>query len=351
MTARTSIVAAGVVALLLVPVGAQAQDGSGNGSIVPWLAAVGVGLSVLLFAILFAGLGLRAIERDVRGRLGTYARTSAEGLGWLGRIPGFRWLARSAEEAAARRGVLDAVGASLERAGLPLRPGEGLAVAVGISVLAGLLFGVGTRNLLVGLGVGALGIVVVVMGTQAAAAREQRRFEQQMPDTLNLIASSLRAGYSLLQAVEAVADESRQPTRREFGRALSEIRLGQSVTVSLRRLAHRMGSVDFEWTVMAIEIQAEVGGNLAEVLQNAAETIVLRTRLRRDVRAMTAEGRISAVVLLALPFALLGFLWATNRDYLDPLLDSTLGRVALVGAGVLLVVGILWIRKIVDIKA
>jgi tight adherence protein B len=112
----------------------------------------------------------------------------------------------------------------------------------------------------------------------------------------------------------------------------------------------RTQSNDFEWAVMAIEIQREVGGNLAEVLQTVADTMRARNRLKGEIRALTAEGRISALVLGALPFVLFGFLWATNREYLQPLLDSVFGQIA-IGVGILLMAGgLFWLKKIVDIE-
>ncbi len=101
---------------------------------------------------------------------------------------------------------------------------------------------------------------------------------------------------------------------------------------------------------MAIEIQREVGGNLAEVLQTVADTMMARNRLKGEIKALTAEGRISAIVLGSLPFFLAGFLWFNNRDYLQPLLDATLGRVAIVAGIVLMAGGIFWLRKIVNIE-
>jgi tight adherence protein B len=111
-----------------------------------------------------------------------------------------------------------------------------------------------------------------------------------------------------------------------------------------------MESVDFDWAVLAISIQREVGGNLAEVLQTAAETMLHRNRLRREMKALTAEGRISAIVLGALPVGLFLFLYSTNRDYLEPLFTSTAGIAAMVGALVLLGVGIFWLTRIVRIE-
>ena len=150
------------------------------------------------------------------------------------------------------------------------------------------------------------------MAVQTVARRERVKFENQLPDTLNLISTSLRAGYSLLQALEAVASESPEPTGREFGRAINETRLGRSPVDSLKDIAERMQSVDFDWAVLAISIQREVGGNLAEVLQTAAETMLHRNRLRREMKALTAEGRISAIVLSALPILLFAFLYFSN---------------------------------------
>ena len=123
-------------------------------------------------------------------------------------------------------------------------------------------------------------IVIVMSLIQFAGGREKRIFENQLPDTLILLATSLRAGYSLLQAVEAVASEAQEPTSREFGRAMAESRLGLGVVDGMRGIAQRMQSEDFGWAVMAIEIQREVGGNLAEVLQTVADTMRQRNRLR-----------------------------------------------------------------------
>ena len=119
---------------------------------------------------------------------------------------------------------------------------------------------------------------------------------------------------------------------------------------SLKDVAERMASQDFDWAVLAISIQREVGGNLAEVLQTVADTMLARNRLKGEIVALTAEGRISAIVLGSLPFALGIFLWFTNRDYLQPLLDATMGRIAIVVELLLMGAGIFWLKKIVDIE-
>ena len=144
--------------------------------------------------------------------------------------------------------------------------------------------------------------------------------------------------------------EAPNPTAREFGRAIVEARLGRQVVAALQGITTRTQSQDFEWAVMAIEIQREVGGNLAEVLQTVSETMRQRNRLKGEIRALTAEGRISAIVLGILPFAMGGFLWASNPEYIGTLFETTFGIVALIAGGLLMIGGGIWLRKIVNIE-
>ena len=129
------------------------------------------------------------------------------------------------------------------------------------------------------------------------ANRRRKQFLAQLPDMLQLLSGTLRAGYSLMQGVEAVSQEVGDPMGQELRRVVTEARLGRPLEEALDGVAERMDSPDFAWAVMAIRIQREVGGNLAELLMTVAETMTQRERLRRDVAALTAEGRISAIVL------------------------------------------------------
>lgn len=310
------------------------------------VAIVTGALAVVLFGVVFAGS--RSVERDLTGRLGSRAPVLRRSR-WTGRFNFLTRFAQGAEDAAERRGLLTAVNALLERANLPVRPGEALIGVLGLALIAGVGIGLLAKSLVMGALLGGLIVLAALAAIQSLAGRERRRFEEQLPDTLNLLATSLKAGYSLLQAVEAVAAESSQPTAREFGRAVSEIRLGANLTEAMGGVADRMGSIDYAWTVMAIDIQHEVGGNLAEVLTTAGDTIIARNRLRRDTRALTAEGRISAVVLTIVPIAITAFLFASNRDYLDPLFDTTAGRIGIGSALAAFVAGVFWLRRIVDI--
>ncbi|MDH3730632.1 MAG: type II secretion system F family protein [Acidimicrobiia bacterium] len=348
---RWTILGTVTLAAASLPTPALAQSTADSGSSTrPLLIGLAIAGVIFLLGLLLAGFGMSGGTSDVRSRLGRMARPVAN-KGWLAKVPFLGRFVIRAEEEARRRGVLDAVSSAVERAGIPMRSGEAIAAGLGLSALIGISVGAAAGNALGGIAAGAGGVIFVVVAIQALAARETRKFDEQLPDTLNLLGSSLRAGYSLLQAVEGVSKESAMPTSREFGRAVSDIRLGSTVSSALNGVANRMGSVDFEWVTMAIDIQTEVGGNLAEVLQTTGETIILRNRLRRDVHAMTSEGRISAIVLGILPFGLGAFLYVSNRDYLTPLFDTTEGRVGLAVAFGLLVAGIAWIRAIVNVEA
>jgi tight adherence protein B len=319
------------------------------------LGTAAVGLGIVFFIIILAGPGDEDGASAFRKRLQAYGRgrTAAPEeakRGFLSRIPGLSRFAASAEEAAQRRGLLSGINAVLEQANIPLRGGEALAAGLGLSVIAGVLAGLFTRSFIAA-GIGFLVVLLIVAAAiQFAGTREKRIFERQLPDTLTLLSTSLRAGYSLLQAVEAVAAEAPQPTAREFGRAIAEARLGRPVVDTMQAVADRMRSEDFKWAVMAIEIQREVGGNLAEVLQTVADTMRQRNRLKGEIRALTAEGRLSAIVLALLPIVLFAFLFTTNRGYLEPLFEEMAGLIA-IGAGLLLMgAGIYWLKKIVDIE-
>jgi tight adherence protein B len=315
------------------------------------IAALATGAALALFVWILFGRQEEEGGGAFAKRLAAYGRRGPqqeEKKTLLDRLPLLRKFSQRAEEEVKRRGLLSGVNSALEQANIPLSPGEAILAAVGVAFLLG-VFGWLFSGPVGGLVVFVLVILLVFGFINWAGSREKRKFEQQLPDTLVLLATSLRAGYSLLQAVEAVASEAPNPTAREFGRAIAEARLGRSVPEALQGITERTQSKDFEWAVMAIEIQREVGGNLAEVLQTVADTMLARNRLRGEIKALTAEGRISAFVLGALPFAMAGFLWVSNRDYLMPLLQETFGRIA-IGVGIVLMIGgIIWLRKIIDI--
>jgi tight adherence protein B len=174
-----------------------------------------------------------------------------------------------------------------------------------------------------------------------------RRFADQLGDTLQMLASGLRAGYGLGQCVDIVAKEAEEPTAEEFRRLTVESRLGRELDDGLRALAGRMQSVDLGWVVQAVEIHRQVGGDLAGVLDTVGNTIRDRNRVRRQVQAASAEGRLSAGVLFALPFGVGAITAVIHPDYMSVLTSSGIGLGMLVSGAVLMAVGGLWLRRIV----
>ena len=243
----------------------------------------------------------------------------------------------------------------LERADLPLRPGEWavLRVVAVVVALAGglLLMHGGSVSTLVG---AVLGVLVGVIGPglflKFAASHRANKFEGQLPDVLTLVASSLSTGFSLLQALDAVARDAAEPSGKEFSRALAETRIGADIDDSLAHMADRMDSTNMRWTGMAITIQRQVGGNLAETMRNTAATLRDREALRRHVRALSAEGRLSAYILIALPIGIFLYMLVVNKPYVELLWTNMIGIGMLVGGLISLVIGVFWMRKVVDVE-
>jgi len=238
----------------------------------------------------------------------------------------------------------------LEQANLPLRPAEALFFYAAGVALVGLAAVALAPSLAVGLIFAVLVAVAPVVVVRQLRKRRLKAFEAQLPDTLNLLAGSLRAGYSFLQGLEAVVRETSEPMARELRRVLAEARLGRPLEDALGDVAVRMESKDFDWSVMAIRIQREVGGNLAELLQTVAETMVARSRLRGEVRALTAEGRISGIIMGLLPVGLGLFMFTASPDYIDDLFSSVVGWSMVVGSVVMAAAGFAWIQKIIKIE-
>jgi len=314
------------------------------------IAAVAAGLGAfLILAILFGG-GRSQRDAAIAGRLGSYGQQEKKPSGIFGRFRFLRRAAASAEGYAEKRGDSRMIDRALEQANIPMRAGEAIIAALGLAMIIGLLVGLFAGSFLWGGLAGIIAVVGLYLYINGAASKERKKFANQLPEVLTLLATSLRAGYSIMQAIEAVAAEAPEPADREFGQAMNEIRLGRPMIEALGEIAVRMESQDFEWTVMAISIQREVGGNLAEVLQSTAETMMFRNRFRREVKALTAEGRISMYIMLGLPFAIGIVIFFVNPGYLTPLWTTVPGMASLGAASVAMVIGALIMRKIVDIE-
>ena len=251
---------------------------------------------------------------------------------------------------AERRGVLQRVEGMLERANLLLRAAEAIFFSLVAVLIVAVLAAAASGSIVIGVIVLIIAALVPPAVVFFLSDRRRAQFQEQLPDLLALLASTLRSGYSLMQGVEAAAQEVIEPTKRELQRVVTEARLGMPLEDALHNVSVRMASRDFEWAVMAIGIQRAVGGNLAELLDTVSDTMRARDRLRRDIKSLTAEGRVSAFVLGILPIAIGLVIYTLNSDYIQALFDRTLGLIMLGAAGVLMVVGFGWMYKIIDIE-
>ncbi len=306
-----------------------------------------LGLTVGAVAVFLAllVLGLVALPPDPRARL-TAARLSATHAVADRPTPSqiTQRMTTAAEEFLERRGQRQTLATTLEVAGISLRTGEYVLLA-GAATVVGSLAGLaltGPLGLLAALVIVPLAAWALVSGM---ADRRRTRFADLLPDNLQLLTSTLRSGYGLMQALDTLGREASEPARTEFRRVLLETRVGRDPSDALRALADRMRSEDFEWVVGAIDINRDVGGDLAVILDNVAETIRERQRLHRQVKTLTAEGRLSGYVLTALPPLLALAMIVINPGYIQRL-GSGVGLVMLGVGTVMLAVGWVWIRRL-----
>ncbi len=252
-------------------------------------------------------------------------------------------------ELAAKQGALVKVEKKLERADLPLRAAEAIFFYVSgatvVTILAIVVMGL--MGLIVG---GVVGFVLPMAVLNFLGARRQKQFNAQLPDMLSLLSGSLRAGYSLVQGVDAVSQEVDGPMGRELRRVMTEARLGRELEDALEASAERVQSNDFEWAIMAIRIQREVGGNLSELLMTVADTMVDRERLRRDVSTLTAEGKMSAIILGLMPIGLGGAMYSMNPEYMMVLFSNGLGKGIFAAGIVSALIGFAWMKKCITIE-
>ncbi len=181
-------------------------------------------------------------------------------------------------------------------------------------------------------------------------SKRKSKFEEQLPDTLQMLTGSMRAGHSLLRAIDASAQESDAPMSEELSRIINETRIGRDLKDSMIDVSKRTGSEDFSWISQAIEIHREVGGDLAEVLDHVGETIRDRNQIHRQVKALSAEGKMSAAVLMGLPVVLFFALIIINAQYAKTFTTTVPGFLMLGAAGVMLTAGGFWLSRLIKPK-
>ena len=238
----------------------------------------------------------------------------------------------------------------LERADMPLRASELLYICLGCGTLIGLVTAVLIASPVLALifmvGGGALPVLFV----RYKARSRSKAFDNQLPDLLITIAASLKAGHSFRHAIQAVVDEGAQPTAKEFSRVLSETQLGRPIDEALIEMGDRVGSKNLRFVMTAVSIQRQVGGSLAGLFDMVADTVRQRQQFVRKVQGLTAMGRMSAYVLIGLPFFIAAAITVMNPSYMSPLYHTSAGHTLMLIGGGMMVIGSGILKKMVAFK-
>ena len=259
-------------------------------------------------------------------------------------------LAQKLNEAINRQGFAERIARDLSQANLPLTVPEYLLMRMAVPLLLALVALFIWRTVYV-LPVALLvGFVTPIFWMRMRRKRRNRDFNEQLSETLTMLAGSLRGGFSLVQSLANAAKESQEPTKSELRRVTQEIQLGLSLSQALENVVKRVESDDLDLVVTAIKIHSRVGGNLTTILENISTTIRERAKLRREVRVITSMTRLSSYVIGLLPFVLGAIIFAINPQYMARLFQPGITLCIPIGAFISSVVGFIIIQKIVDIK-
>jgi tight adherence protein B len=260
------------------------------------------------------------------------------------------WVNRRVEKSS----IGDRISRDLARADLKFKPGEYMALFVIAVIGVGLVaFFLGGRLLISALIGAVIGAFLPGMYVKNQQGKRLTHFNDQLPDMLNLMVNGLRAGFSTLQAMEAVSKELPPPICDEFKRVVQEMQLGLPMEKTLANLLRRIPSQDLDFLVTAINVQREVGGNLAEIMDIISYTIRERIRIKGDIRSLTAQAMYSGRALALMPIGLLCILWFLNRSYVMEFFNkSTIlcGGIALGAAGVLITIGYFVMTRIANVE-
>jgi tight adherence protein B len=306
----------------------------------------------LLLVVPLDGVVRRRRAKVLAGRMAaqptpTSAAPRAEGRSLSSWIP--QPMVHAAEQVAEAGGFRTGLDRKLEMAGLNLRAGELLSTSAMAGLLGGIISGLLLRNVFLGAALGIVIASVPFIVVHRSVEKRSNALDEQLPDVLMVLASSMRAGHSFLQALDTVSKEIGDPSGPEFARVVAEIRLGRPFDEAMTAMAERVGSEEFEWAMLAVNIQREVGGNLAEILDTLAETVRERQAIRRQIKVLSSEGRLSIRILVLLPFLITLYVIKVNGDYMKLLWTTWLGLV-LIGVGAfLMLAGLFWARRLVRI--
>jgi tight adherence protein B len=318
----------------------------------PIVLSLITGLAVIL---VFLGLSrwLRP-EVDVSARLGVFSGTMRETVGQEGERNKGSSLVKRVDRAMANKGFAGSTARDLARADVRLTVTEYVLTQVTCLIVLFLLSFTYSRNLFVGIALGFLGFMLPKLYVKQKQRSRLSAFNSQLGDSVTMVASSLRSGYSLLQSLDLVAREAASPTSDEFSRVVREVSLGLSPEEALANLVRRIGSEDLDLVVTAINVQHEVGGNLAQVLDSIATTIRERVRIKGEIRSLTSQQSLSGYVISLLPVALGAALFLLNSSYILQIFSmQRIGGIPIIAmpacSGMMIFAGFIVMRKIVAI--
>lgn len=237
----------------------------------------------------------------------------------------------------------------LIRAGWMLRPSEFVALCLLVGAGAAALVMLISHSLIEGIIIGLVGLAAPHFALKSRQQKRIKDLSAQLPDGLDMLAGSLRSGFSVLRAMQVVRSQMHPPIAEEFGRVVDEVQYGIPLEVALDNLVERSGSYDLELIVAAVQTQLAVGGNLAEIFDSIAEMIRERVRLLGELQAATAEGRLSAGILLAMPFVMALAVNVMSPGYLAPLFHTQMGLILVGVALVMMGLGAIILRKLIEI--
>lgn len=238
----------------------------------------------------------------------------------------------------------------LRQAGIPLLGAEFVVAVLIISGVVGVLIYMLTIEETFAMIAAAIVPFVCWFMLSVLIRKRKNAFTEQLGDCLITFANALRAGYSFQQAMDVIAKEMESPIAQEFRRTSTDVKMGIPLETALEQMDKRVSSTDFTLVVTAVLIQREVGGNLAQILDSISDTIAERIRMKREINALTAQGRLSAVILLLLPFVAGLFTYIFNKSQMMILFEETVGQIAVAASIVMDIIGFLIIRRIIDIE-